>query len=214
MSPRRALAIIAGLSAVLFLALFHAHRVTGMSFWLPMAATSGGCALVGLFLASESRRTMRDDVRSGLGGKILLGILSAALLYCIFRIGNTGLRFLLPGAGEGVDRVYDVAGSTPRWVILAWIALVIGPAEEILWRGVIQETASRSWGRWTGAAFAACLYAVVHATSGNPVLVMAAAVCGGFWGLLYLWKRSISLNIVSHVLWDLAVFLWFPFSAG
>jgi len=42
--------------------------------------------------------------------------------------------------------------------------------------------------------------------------VLAAAVCGAFWALTY-WKfRSITLNIISHVAWDLAVFLLFPFS--
>jgi membrane protease YdiL (CAAX protease family) len=214
MSPRRAWAATAALSVFSFLALFHTHRVTGMSFWLPMAATSGGCALIGLFLFPESRRHIREDQCSALAGKLFWGILSAALLYLVFWIGNRGIRFLLPVAGEGVDRVSPVAGGAPRFVILAWIALVIGPAEEILWRGVLQEAGARVWGRWVGLALAGFLYAAVHVTSGNPVLVLAAAVCGTFWGLLYLWKRSMVLNIVSHVVWDLSVFLWFPFTAG
>ena len=32
-----------------------------------------------------------------------------------------------------------------------------------------------------------------------------------FWGWLYLRFRSPVLNIVSHTLWDLAVFVVFPF---
>lgn len=213
MSPRRAWLALAALASAAFLGLFHAHRVTGMSFWLPMAATSGVCAGAGLWLFPEARRRIREDFRSARAGKIGLGFLSAALLYLVFWLGNLGLRWLLPGAGEGIDRVYTVAGGTPRLIILAWIACVIGPAEELLWRGVLQEEAGRFRGRWTAFAGAALLYAGVHVTSGNPVLVLAAAVCGVFWGLLYLWKRSMVLNIVSHVVWDLSVFLWIPFTA-
>ncbi len=55
------------------------------------------------------------------------------------------------------------------------------------------------------------LYTAVHLASGNIMLVLAAAVCGVFWGWLYLRYRSPVLNIVSHTLWDLAVFVVFPF---
>jgi membrane protease YdiL (CAAX protease family) len=44
------------------------------------------------------------------------------------------------------------------------------------------------------------------------MLVAAAGVCGLYWGALFAWKRSLPVNIVSHVAWDLAVFVLFPFS--
>ena len=43
------------------------------------------------------------------------------------------------------------------------------------------------------------------------MLILAALVAGGFWGLLYLRIGRIAPLIVSHVLWDLAVFLLLPF---
>jgi len=42
--------------------------------------------------------------------------------------------------------------------------------------------------------------------------VLAAALCGVFWGYLYLRLRSVWLNVISHLVWDLAVFMFFPFS--
>jgi hypothetical protein len=202
------------ISLVSFLTLFYRQRVVGMSFWLPMAATSGGCAFLGLLLMPESRRRLRSDFSSSLGLKTGLGLLSAGVLYGVFLAGNLIARRLWPDAGGHIDRVYTVAGGTDPRIILLWIALVIGPAEEILWRGVIQDSTGRSLGRWTGLAVSALLYALAHATSGNPMLVLAAGVCGLFWGLCYLWKQSIVLNVVSHVAWDLAVFLWIPFATG
>jgi membrane protease YdiL (CAAX protease family) len=43
------------------------------------------------------------------------------------------------------------------------------------------------------------------------MLVLAAAVCGLFWGVIYLKTRSVLLVAVSHTLWDLAVFILVPF---
>jgi len=42
------------------------------------------------------------------------------------------------------------------------------------------------------------------------MLVLAAATCGLFWGWLYLRFRSVIILVVSHVLWDLAIFLFAP----
>jgi membrane protease YdiL (CAAX protease family) len=47
--------------------------------------------------------------------------------------------------------------------------------------------------------------------SGNPMIILAAAVCGIFWGGLYLRFRSPVLNAVSHTVWDLLVFVILPF---
>jgi len=55
------------------------------------------------------------------------------------------------------------------------------------------------------------LYALVHVGSGNPMLVLAAAACGFFWGWLYMKTGSALLVIVSHTVWDIAVFLIVPF---
>ena len=66
---------------------------------------------------------------------------------------------------------------------------------------------------WLLAALAAtALYAVVHLSSGNPMLILAALVCGLFWGLLYQRTGSITLVVISHTAWNLTVFLGFPFS--
>ena len=45
------------------------------------------------------------------------------------------------------------------------------------------------------------------------MLVLAAMVCGIFWGLLYLRFESPLINMVSHTVWDIAVFIVFPFAA-
>ena len=55
------------------------------------------------------------------------------------------------------------------------------------------------------------IYALVHAGSLNFMLIMAALVAGAAWGLLYrLFPKNFAAIIISHALWDVAVFIWFP----
>ena len=39
---------------------------------------------------------------------------------------------------------------------------------------------------------------------------VAAAVCGLFWGLLYLREGSLVPVMISHALWDVMTFVLFP----
>ncbi|HYM90444.1 MAG TPA: CPBP family intramembrane glutamic endopeptidase, partial [bacterium] len=89
---------------------------------------------------------------------------------------------------------------------------VIGPGEELFWRGLVQWGLGRRLGPGWGWAMATTLYGGAHLAAANPMLVVAALVAGGFWGLLYLRTGRIAPLVVSHILWDLTVFLILPFA--
>jgi membrane protease YdiL (CAAX protease family) len=43
------------------------------------------------------------------------------------------------------------------------------------------------------------------------MLTMAALVAGFAWGILYrFFPEKFGAIIISHALWDVAVFIWFP----
>jgi len=90
------------------------------------------------------------------------------------------------------------------------MTLVIGPGEELFWRGFLQRIWEGRFGKYSGFLLCVLMYAFVHLGSGNVILVLAAAVCGLFWGGLYLWKKSVLLVAVSHAVWDVLIFLIFP----
>ena len=71
-------------------------------------------------------------------------------------------------------------------VIGLLLFFIMGPAEEIYWRGFVQETLTGRFGRTTGLLVTSAIYALVHIFAFNFMLLIAAAVCGLFWGLLYL----------------------------
>jgi membrane protease YdiL (CAAX protease family) len=55
------------------------------------------------------------------------------------------------------------------------------------------------------------IYAFVHIWSLNFMLIVAAAVAGGVWGLLYrLFPERLWALVISHAVWDAAVFVLFP----
>jgi len=132
-------------------------------------------------------------------------------LYAVFAAGRAAAVGLFPFATEGIERVYALRSGVPLFRVVLLISLVIGPGEELFWRGFFQENAGAAAGRPTGFILASLLYTSVHLASGNIMLILAAAVCGVFWGWLYLLFRSPFLNIVCHTVWDLLVFVVFPF---
>jgi membrane protease YdiL (CAAX protease family) len=117
---------------------------------------------------------------------------------------------IIPCAGEKILTIYDFKNDQSFWVILMLVVFITGPGEEIFWRGFIQRYFQKK-GLFFGFVTAAIIYGAVHVSSLNIMLILAALVCGGFWGLLYLWKRSIVINIISHTVWVLAAFIFFPF---
>ncbi|MCQ2188004.1 MAG: CPBP family glutamic-type intramembrane protease [Bacteroidales bacterium] len=55
------------------------------------------------------------------------------------------------------------------------------------------------------------VYGLVHIWSFNFMLVMAALVAGGVWGLIYRIKPALlPALIISHALWDALVFVILP----
>ncbi|MBP7707060.1 MAG: CPBP family intramembrane metalloprotease [Candidatus Aminicenantes bacterium] len=199
------------IAAALFIALFRFGRLGPFDFWAGLAA-SIVVALVPAFAVDRGyARRLVADLRTGAVRKIALGIASAAALYGVFAVGRLVALRLFPFAAGGIAAVYGLKAGValPRVVLL--IGLIIGPGEELFWRGFFQERTGATTRPVAGFVLTALLYTAVHMASGNLMLVLAAAVCGVFWGALYLRFRSPLLNVVSHTLWDLAVFVVFPF---
>jgi membrane protease YdiL (CAAX protease family) len=199
------------LAAVLFLALFRLQGVgPPLDFWWGMAGNI--TLLVGLTFALDRPGffLVLTDLRSRPWKKITSGIASALVLYLIFYAAGSVLRAALPFASSGIAGVYAFRRGASTLRIALLMALVIGPGEELFWRCYLQRHWQSRIGARTGWLAAAALYGLVHLSSGNILLVLAALACGLFWGALYLRYRSPLLNMVSHTLWDILIFLAFP----
>lgn len=159
-----------------------------------------------------------------------LGIAIALALWGIFWVGDKASQWLFPSfARVQVNGIYGMKMGMNPWLLSCLMLFLIGPAEELFWRGYVQKTLShyfeakypRVWGRvgdrqltvggLIGALIAIACYTLIHLFSLNFMLIMSALVCGVVWGgLFYLFPRRFPAILISHALWDAAVFIWFP----
>jgi len=198
---------------LLFVPLFIFHAAGPLDFWWWMSLNIVLAVGLGAALDRSYLPACCGDLRSGPGRKIALGLLASAGLYAVFFVGNVLARKILPFAGAGIGAVYGFKSSASLARIVVLMTLLIGPGEEVFWRGFLQRRWQERFGPDRGFLAATALYTAVHAGSGNAMLVIAAAVCGLFWGYLYRRTGSLLLVVVSHTAWDLAVFVLFPFGA-
>ena len=173
-------------------------------FWERMTHT--GVALGTLALATEPE-LRRTRIRARDVG---LGLASAAGLYGIFRFGDRAARQIMPRGAEEIGEVYALRALRPKPEIAARLALVIGPAEELFWRGFVLRRSQRRYGRWRGAAIAALKYGGAHVVTGNGTLTGAATAAGAYWSALAAWGMPMGALVVSHVAWDIWIFLIQP----
>ena len=200
------------LAIALFMPLFATRGWGPLDFWWWLSANLVVLILIVAVFDPTWRRDCVQDLQERLLVKLALGFFSAFLLYWVFAVGNVVSRHLFSLAGSGINDVYAFKAGASGLRITLLMLLIIGPGEELYWRGFLQRSLQKRFGGATGFLFATGLYTFVHVSSGNIMLVLAAAVCGLFWGYLYLRFKSILLNVVSHTLWDVTVFLLLPFT--
>ncbi|MEI8012893.1 MAG: CPBP family intramembrane glutamic endopeptidase, partial [Candidatus Omnitrophota bacterium] len=117
---------------------------------------------------------------------------------------------LFPFAQNQIVMIYATKNQLAPQIIAVLLVFLIGPAEEIFWRGFVQQRLSTIYDQQKGYIFATCLYAMVHIYAMNFMLFMAALICGAFWGYWYKKTGSLWVVMISHALWDVTIFILFP----
>ena len=155
-------------------------------------------------LINRSKWDVKINVRM-----VLYGVLSGVLLYGFFYVGFQVTRSN-PMLSEGVSRIYELRSSVPSILIGSILVFPIGPGEEIYWRGLIQRRFAERLGANAGFLTATAAYAFVHLPTLNPPLILTAFIGGLVWGYLYRRTGSLVPVVISHVLWDLLIFVIAP----
>jgi len=141
---------------------------------------------------------------------LLIGAVSAVVLYGVFWVSHLLSSMILPFTQSRVSDVYLSRTQADLYVISILLLFVIAPAEEIFWRGLIQDRLQKRFGLVIGVLLASVIYAAVHIWSFNFMIIAAAFVCGIFWGSIYACFDSVWPCIISHALWDVMIFVLFP----
>lgn len=194
------------LAAVLWTIMFSPWTAPHVNFWVMM--TCSGAALT--IFTTWARPGWWKEVRLKFSD-VALGVALAAALWGVFWLGEFFSTLLFDFARGQVDSIYGMKEGENPLVLTLLMLLIIGPAEEIFWRGFIQNRFSARWNPNTGFIVTTLVYSLVHLSKFNFMLIMAAMVAGLVWGLAYrFFPERLGAIIISHALWDCAVFIWFP----
>lgn len=220
-------------AALLWFVMFSPWTAGSVSFWGVMASAAALLLALSFWYGRDLWKERRQDWSNACSSsgaavyalrQIGLGIGIAAALWGVFWVGDKAAQWLFPSfARLQVDAVYGLKSQGDTRLI-GWLLLcLVGPAEEVFWRGYVQESFRRLfaesrplWLRrlpaeWAAMAVATAVYTLIHLPAMNFMLLMAALVCGVVWGGLYAFRRDwLPAIVLSHALWDAAVFVWFP----
>lgn len=141
---------------------------------------------------------------------LVVGAASAVLLYLFFWSGYQVLKGNPSFAGT-ISSVYSLKGAEPTWFIASVLVFPIGPTEEIYWRGLVQNAVSRRLPTTTSIVLTSAIYGSIHLPTLNPSLIFVAFVGGLVWGYVY-HRWGLAASIVSHVMWDEMIFVFFVIS--
>ena len=213
----RRLAAAIVIAFLLWFVMFSQWTAPHLNFWGAMTFSACVLILLSSYLAPRTShlapRTSRSNLSplSSLLSPLFEAIIIASLLYLLFWIGDKLSQELFTFARPQVDSIYQMKDGTPSWLIALLLLFIIGPAEELFWRGYVQRTLTQRWTANTGFVVTTLIYTAVHLPSMNFMLIMAAFTCGFCWGLLYrLFPQHFPAIVLSHALWDAAAFVWFP----
>lgn len=196
------------MALVLWFVMFSPWTAPHLNFWLTMALSGVILTSMSLSISPELRSSLRENFRVS---DVPLGVAIGAVLWGVFWVGDKVAVWMFPFADGEIGSIYAMRDGMDYLAIGALLLLVVGPAEEIFWRGFVQERLSVKWSPTKGFVLTTAIYALAHIWSFNFMLIVAAAVAGGVWGLLYrLFPKRIWALVISHAVWDVAVFLIFP----
>ena len=193
------------IAAFLWFLMFSPWTSQFFNFWIAMVIS----ATILITISLTQRKSILDQFN--FNWKVIgFGLLSAVVLWMVFYLGDFFSKMLFDFARPQVDSIYAMKEGQNKILLILGLLFIIGPAEEIFWRGYVQDRLIGKYGEWKAFIITTLIYALVHIWSFNFMLVMAALICGIFWGLMYRYSKNLVPLVISHAVWDVAVFILFP----
>lgn len=141
-----------------------------VNFWIGMGTAASVLALLSFWFAGVPMKRTEWTGRA-----VLIGLVSAVLLYAIFALGNTLSGWLFRFAPHQVSAIYDIRHEGSPLAMALVLLFITSPAEEVFWRGFVQRWFMHRFGGKAGWLLAVCVYAggprffrEPHAGHGRP----------------------------------------------
>ncbi len=198
--------VLAFLACIFWFIIFSPWTKSLFNFWLAISVASAILAVLALIIDRKNIRRLYCFKPS----HMITGLASAIALYMVFFVGRIVAEWLLPFAADQIESIYFPRQHLSSLTVALLLFFLIGPAEEIFWRGFIQQRCTLRFGNFKGWILAASLYSLVHIFSFNFILISTAFLCGLFWGFLFKKFNSVWPVIISHAVWDVIIFVVLP----
>jgi membrane protease YdiL (CAAX protease family) len=142
------------------------------------------------------------DIGWMVGGFVMIYVASTALsiLFITFGIENATNTVILAGRENPVTFLY----------LMVVTVLFVAPAEELLFRGVVQRLFRRAYGTVLAVILASALFGIGHtfalSGSGKLTYLAVAAVLGIILGISYEVSENLAVPIGIHALYNTVLF--------
>jgi membrane protease YdiL (CAAX protease family) len=162
------------------------------------------CMTLVAIILTKYRELFRPSLKS-----ITIGLLSAAALYFVFLGGSVALKdFHVLNSQSNEASIYSLIASGSISIQIV-VLLLDALGFESYFRGNLVNYFHFRVGNF--APFLVALVdALIHATTLNPVFVITTFIADSVWGAVYFFTKDLSSSFVSHLIWDLAIFIIFP----
>jgi len=161
------------------------------ALWLPLSAMAAPPGLLARL------RPRWADLGIGLAAGLALYAASRAFLWA----GCGGLSDALCAPLDALYRRFETRAPFSVAVLL----LLVVPAEELFWRGVVQARLAPRLGPHRAALAAAGLASLLALATGEPLLALATLPTYAAFGLLASWRGSLVPALACHAAWTLLI---------
>ena len=130
---------------------------------------------------------------------------------------NNGITWLFAAADVAIgdNAAVTVGAGDPGYLLtmVGFSLFVVGPAEELLFRGVVQGRLRETWGVWPAILVATVLFGLSHASvsgglAGVVAYILTATLLGVLLGYLYERTDNIVVPAVIHGVNNAVIFAW------
>lgn len=174
--------------------------VTGVSFFV----------VVALYLTVSGHT---DLITVRMPTWVEVGITLAGVAGLVLAVVGLNLLFDQFGIAIGSHQLEAAAEEDPRLPLLLvpLAILVIGPSEELLFRGAIQGRLRRAYPPLPAIAIASVFFGLGHITAitgaGRVSAVVVVLLLGSILGVLYEYTDNLVVPALAHGLYDVVAFL-------
>ena len=165
----------------------------------------GGIAAAYLWATGKELSFVR--IRKPTLGQVL--VIAVAPFVVLFSIGIVNLISFSLGVQAASHSLLNFEGIEPTFylVLIPFMIFIVGPFEELLYRGIIQTRLTHSFSRPTAIVLASFIFVPIHLTAYSAggaslvqVLAAFAALFAGsvIYGALYEWTENLTVVALAH----------------